>query len=140
MNISLERNIHMFIEVKRKTGWFGAFPKFRIIINSVKGQRIQNGETILLDIPDDEADLQVTQQGVKSNHLAVESGDQIEIYTTAWGTYFLPVMILFNLVASLMHTFFTLKIYLLFLSLFLILTFFIFFFIDGKIFRIRKTS
>ena len=63
----------MFIEVKRKTGWFGVFPKFRIIINSVKGQRIQNGETILLDIPDDEADLQVTQQGVQSNHLAVES-------------------------------------------------------------------
>jgi hypothetical protein len=130
----------MFIEVERKTGWFGAFPNFRIIINGVKGQRIQNGETILLDIPDDGADLQVTQQGVKSNHLTVDAGDQIEIYTTAWGTYFLPAMILFNLVASLMHTFFTLKIYLLFLSLFLILTFFIFFFIDGKIFRIRKTS
>lgn len=91
----------MSVKIKRNTGWVGQFPNFNIIINGEKVEEVGNNDTIQIEIPDEEATLQVSQWGIKSNEIIVNDGEKVEIYTTAWGKYSIFVFMLALLLTNL---------------------------------------
>lgn len=77
----------MTIQIKRETGLLGGFSKFSVKINGKKRGTLENEEILQLEIPDDEAVLQLTQFGVKTNEINVKDGDRLKVSTTTWGIY-----------------------------------------------------
>lgn len=67
----------MSVKIKRNTGWVGQFPNFNIIINGEKVEEVGNNDTIQIEIPDEEATLQVSQWGIKSNEIIVNDGEKV---------------------------------------------------------------
>jgi len=84
----------MSIKVKRKTGIFGVIFDFKVFINGEEVERIQNNEIIDIEIPDEEAVIQLSQLGVKTNEVSVEDGDYLEVSTNVWGIYSIFAIIL----------------------------------------------
>lgn len=74
----------MSVTIKRNTGWFGMGVKIAIKLNNEKIAKIGYDQEIKLDIPSEDAQLKVSQQGTKSNGLVVKDGDVIEITTSKW--------------------------------------------------------
>ncbi|MGP6140205.1 hypothetical protein [Jeotgalibaca sp. A127] len=69
----------MSVKITRKTGWIGLLVSVKIRINGDKVARINDNQTIEMELPTEEAMIQVTQQGFRSNKLQVKKGDKLMI-------------------------------------------------------------
>ena len=77
----------MAITIKRNTGWTGIASKIQIRLNGEKVASVEQNQHIEVEIPEDKANLQVTQLGFlgsKSNKIEVNDGDVIEITSTTF--------------------------------------------------------
>ncbi|MGP6146799.1 hypothetical protein [Jeotgalibaca sp. A122] len=70
----------MSVKITRKTGWIGLLVSVKIRINGDKVARINDNQTIEMELPTEEAMIQVTQQGFRSNKLQVKKGDKLMIH------------------------------------------------------------
>lgn len=87
------------IMVRRNTGSRGIFGSVNININGEKVGKIKEGERMVVDLPEDNSHLKVTQSGIKSKEVEVSSGDIVEITTTSinrisWVLFLLVLAIL----------------------------------------------
>lgn len=95
----------MTVRIKRNTGMVGQFPTFNIIVDDEKIEEIGHNDTLQVEIPNEEAVLQVSQWGVKSNELTIDDGEEVEIYTTGWGKYSIFVFMFALLLTNLFSAF-----------------------------------
>ena len=77
----------MTVKIKRNTGLVGSMGTFNVLVNGEKTETLPNTEILELEIPDDEAVIQLSQLGVKTNEMNVKDGDRLEVSTTFWGKY-----------------------------------------------------
>lgn len=85
----------MSVTIKRNTDWVGRSINVAIKLNNEKIAKIGHNQELKLDIPNEGAQLKVSQQGTKSNTVEVKDGDVVEITTSKW-TYliiFLPAFL-----------------------------------------------
>lgn len=69
----------MTVTIIRKTGWIGLLGSIAIRVDGEKIGKVNDRQTIQLEIPRDEVLLHVTQQGSRSNKLQVKKGDRVMI-------------------------------------------------------------
>lgn len=77
----------MTVKIKRNTGSVGPMGTFNVLVNGEKTATLPDTEILELEIPDDEAVIQLSQMGVKTNEMNVKDGDRLEVSTTFWGKY-----------------------------------------------------
>lgn len=87
----------MSIKIKRNTGWLGTASKIAIKVNGEKVAKISNNQEMEIEIPDETAQLKVSQTGMRSNEIEVQDGDVVEV-TTSKSTF----VIFFLVFASLL--------------------------------------
>ncbi len=75
------------IEVYRETGWVGMISGVHLLLNGQKAEKIHNREYRELPLVDDEAILQTSTFGQKSNKVKVTDGDDLTLSTTFLGSY-----------------------------------------------------
>lgn len=83
----------MSITITRNTGIRGMFSAFDILVDGEKVKQIKHNESVEVDIPGDNATLQLVQQGVKSNELTVSPGEEIKLQSTFLGSYGMLLML-----------------------------------------------
>lgn len=81
----------MSVTIKRNTDWVGRSINVAIKLNDEKIAKIGYNQEIKLDIPNESAQLKVSQQGTKSNIVEVKDGDVVEITTSKW-TYVIVLL------------------------------------------------
>lgn len=81
----------MSVTIKRNTDWVGRSINVAIKLNDEKIAKIGYNQKIKLDIPNESAQLKVSQQGTKSNIVEVKDGDVVEITTSKW-TYVIVLL------------------------------------------------
>ena len=81
----------MSVTIKRNTDWVGRSINVAIKLNDEKITKIGYNQEIKLDIPNESAQLKVSQQGTKSNIVEVKDGDVVEITTSKW-TYVIVLL------------------------------------------------
>lgn len=91
----------MTVKIIRNTGFLGMGSSFRVLVNEEKRQKVKNDQTVVINIPSSPTKIQVTQYGVKSKEMLVDSGDEVEITTRLIGKLFLPLLILSSLMQTL---------------------------------------
>ncbi|WP_192988464.1 hypothetical protein [Carnobacterium mobile] len=74
----------MSVTIKRNTDWVGRSINVAIKLNDEKIAKIGYNQELKLDIPNESAQLKVSQQGTKSNIVEVKDGDVVEITTSKW--------------------------------------------------------
>lgn len=74
----------MAITIKRDTGLIGSGLAMTVKVNGEKTTKIPYNQQIELEIPDNEAIVSVSQQGIKSNEVEVKDGQQLEITAKNW--------------------------------------------------------
>lgn len=74
----------MSVTIKRNTDWVGRSINVAIKVNDEKIAKIGYHQELKLDIPNESAQLKVSQQGTKSNIVEVKDGDVVEITTSKW--------------------------------------------------------
>lgn len=77
--------------IKRNTDWVGRSINVAIKVNDEKIAKIGYNQELKLDIPNESAQLKVSQQGTKSNIVEVKDGDVVEITTSKW-TYVIVLL------------------------------------------------
>jgi len=85
----------MSVEIKRNTGILGVMHAFKVLVNGAEAERVQNNETIAVEIPGQEAVVQLSQLGVKTKEIAVKDGDCLEVSTVTWGIYSIFAVVIF---------------------------------------------
>lgn len=88
----------MSVRIKRSTGRIGVMGTFSVKKNGEKIDKIKNNEIITLDIPEDGANIQLSQFGAKTQEQSVKDGDQLEVKTTFLGKYGIFIVILLSTV------------------------------------------
>ena len=88
----------MSVQIKRSTGRIGVMGTFSVKKNGEKIDKIKNNEIITLDIPEDGANIQLSQFGAKTQEQSVKDGDQLEVKTTFLGKYGIFIVILLSTV------------------------------------------
>lgn len=88
----------MSVQIKRSTGMIGVMGTFSVKKNGEKIDKIKNDEIITLDIPEDGANIQLSQFGAKTQEQSVKDGDQLEVKTTFLGKYGIFIVILLSTV------------------------------------------
>lgn len=85
----------MVVTIRRNTG---TFFNMSIKVNRQKVAKIANGETKKVEIPSNQATIQVSQQGVSSNKVEAQDGDIYEIKTKSWLSiiYLIFIILLFT--------------------------------------------
>jgi len=91
----------MSVEIKRNTGILGVMISFKVLVNGEEVERVQNNETIDVEIPGQEAVVQLSQLGIKTKKIAVKDGDRLEISTITWGIYSIFAVVIFFSLSSL---------------------------------------
>lgn len=87
----------MSIHIYRKTGWVGTVGSLNLLVNDEKRKKIGNNEWV--EIFEQEATIQTSTFGMKSNKVEVEDGDQLLLTSTFWGLY-VYTLLLILLIAS----------------------------------------
>lgn len=129
----------MTVKIIRNTGFLGMGSSFRVLVNEEKRQKVKNDQTIVINIPSSPTKIQVTQYGVKSKEMLVDSGDEVEITTRLIGKLFLPLLILSSLMQTLISNLSirtVISANLLFVSIVLGICFLI----PGAIFQLKKVD
>lgn len=88
----------MSVQIKRSTGMIGVMGTFSVKKNGEKIDKIKNDEIITLDIPEDGANIQLSQFGAKTQEQLVREGDRLEVKTTFLGKYGIFIVILLSAV------------------------------------------
>ena len=86
--------IHMTITIKRNTGWQGSGSDIQIKVNGEETASIAENQHLEVELPNDKANLKVSQIGIKSNEIEVKDGDIVEIISTMWYRLNLPLFII----------------------------------------------
>ena len=84
----------MLIRVKRNTGWQGSGSNLKIYANGEKIGTVFHKKEVEIEIPHEEVQLKVMQFGVRSNTVTVNDGDLVEVTSTLWTRWSLPVLII----------------------------------------------
>ncbi|MFH5835905.1 hypothetical protein ACHAL6_07495 [Proteiniclasticum sp. C24MP] len=84
----------MLIRVKRNTGWQGSGSNLNIYANGEKIGTVFHKKEVEVEIPHEQVQLKVMQFGVRSNRVTVKDGDQVEVTSTLWTRWSLPVLII----------------------------------------------
>lgn len=129
----------MTVKIIRNTGFLGMGSSFRVLVNEEKRQKVKNDQTVVINIPSSPTKIQVTQYGVKSKEMLVDSGDEVEITTRLIGKLFLPLLILSSLMQTLISNLSirtVISANLLFVSIVLGICFLI----PGAIFQLKKVD
>lgn len=82
------------IRVKRNTGWQGSGSNLNIYANGEKIGTVFHKKEVEIEIPHEEVQLKVMQFGVRSNTVTVNDGDLVEVTSTLWTRWSLPVLII----------------------------------------------
>lgn len=82
------------IRVKRNTGWQGSGSNLKIYANGEKIGTVSHKQEVEVEIPHEEVQLKVMQFGVRSNTVTVNDGDLVEVTSTLWTRWSLPVLII----------------------------------------------
>lgn len=87
----------MSIKITRRTGFFGVALRANIYLDEEKVDKIADGETKKIELPNERATLKVTQLGAKSNRLEVKDGQKIDFTMKGWAKVInlLPALIIF---------------------------------------------
>lgn len=125
----------MTIQVHRKTGWVGMFGNIQLLVNGEKNKKISNNETIDMYLPEEDATIQASTFGMKSNPIEVKDGDQLLLKSTFWGLYGFTFMIILVLINPFIQNMFLSG-----FSLFYAIIMFITVFIPGMHQRLEKTG
>jgi len=91
----------MTVKIKRNTDFVGTMAKFKVIVNGEKVGTIGHEEFLEVEIPDDEAVIQLSQMGVRTNEMNVKDGDRLEVSTSNWGKYGVFAVIFLFLISRL---------------------------------------
>lgn len=119
----------MSIRIKRNTGIIGAMSHCNILLDGNKVDEIEDQEIINLTIPDEGANIQLTQLGVKTKEVYVKDGDHLEVSTTFLGKYGLFILII---LASLFNNYVRYGLFIVYIIAFIA--------IDGLMYDLTKTS
>ena len=71
------------LRVKRNTGFSGILGRIKIYVNDEQVATIKPNKQIELELPANEANISVSQAGVRSNELVVKEGQVVEILTSS---------------------------------------------------------
>lgn len=80
--------------MKRNTGWQGSGSNLKIYANGDKIGTVFHKKEVEIEIPHEEILLKVMQFGVRSNTVTVNDGDLVEVTSTLWTRWSLPVLII----------------------------------------------
>ena len=83
----------MLIRVKRNTGWQGSGSNLKIYANGEKIASISHKQEVEIEIPHEQVQLKAMQFGVRSNTVTVNDGDLVEVTSTLWTRWSLPVLL-----------------------------------------------
>ena len=84
----------MLIRVKRNTGWQGSGSPIKIHANGEKIASVSHKQEVEMEIPHGQVQLKAMQFGVRSNTVTVNDGDLVEVTSTLWTRWSLPVLII----------------------------------------------
>lgn len=110
----------MSILISRNTGILGSGPKVQIKINGKKVTSIKEDSTLEIEIPDDKANLKVTQSGLKSDEVEVIDGDIISIKFKKWYKIF-SIVIVISVILSIFASILSTKVAIVFFMLWLLM-------------------
>ncbi|MBO1264876.1 hypothetical protein J3A84_07530 [Proteiniclasticum sp. SCR006] len=82
------------IKVKRNTGWQGSGSPIKIHANGEKIASVSHKQKVEIKIPHDQVELKAMQFGIRSNTITVHDGDLVEVTSTFWTRWSLPVLII----------------------------------------------
>ena len=82
------------IRVKRNTGWQGSGSNLNIYANGEKIGTVFHKKEVEVEIPHEQVQLKVMQFGVRSNTVTVNDGDLVEVTSSLWTRWSLPVLII----------------------------------------------
>lgn len=82
------------IRVKRNTGWQGSGSNLNIYANGEKIGTVFHKKEVEVEIPHEKVQLKVMQFGVRSNTVTVNDGDLVEVTSSLWTRWSLPVLLI----------------------------------------------
>ena len=82
------------IRVKRNTGWQGSGSNLNIYANGEKIGTVFHKKEVEIEISHEQVQLKVMQFGVRSNTVTVNDGDLVEVTSTLWTRWSLPVLLI----------------------------------------------
>lgn len=80
--------------MKRNTGWQGSGSNLNIYANGEKIGTVFHKKEVEVEIPHEQVQLKVMQFGVRSNTVTVNDGDLVEVTSSLWTRWSLPVLII----------------------------------------------
>ncbi len=83
----------MAICIVRKTGWMGAGSKIHVQIDGVKRGEVYGSSPMEFPVDKNEAEVKVTQLGIRSKERVISDGTLLEIHQSLWHRISFPVMI-----------------------------------------------
>lgn len=103
----------MSITIKRDSGWLGRLSNVTVLLNGEKVATIADHQVLELSIQNENADLQVTQYGFKSNKITVTDNATVEIKPTkgAYILYSLDILHVILITLNMIVTLIALMIY-----------------------------
>lgn len=84
----------MLIRVKRNTGWHGSGSNLKIYANGEKIAEVAHKHGVEITLPHEQVQLKAMQFGVRSNTVTVNDGDLVEVTSTLWTRWSLPVLLI----------------------------------------------
>lgn len=126
----------MTIKLRRDTGWIGSIRSAKVKINDQIVGKVPNHHEIVLSIDEPTATIQVVQSSTKSNQIEVSKGDYILVTTNIWTN----LLTLFIFCLPLINSLFIESQVVSWVSIALLLSQFVAFFIPGYYFRVKKVS
>lgn len=90
----------MSVEIKRDTGIIGVMTNFKVLANGEEVDKIQNNETINVEIPGQEAVVQLSQLGVKTKEIAVKERDRLKVSSNLWAILSIFAVVFFFSMSS----------------------------------------
>lgn len=94
VNVHLIRRLSLFIRVKRNTGWQGSGTNLKIYANGEKIASVAHRHEVEIKIPYEQVQLKAMQFGLRSNALTVSDGDLVEVTSSIWSRWSLPVLLI----------------------------------------------
>lgn len=109
--------------VYRDTGWVGMLGGIGLTLNGNKVAKIYNKEWLEIPLVDNQATLQTSTFGQKSNKIEVNDSEDCILSTTIWGSYGIGLMLVLLVLSTLLRNSFLSATVLIFASVLLITAF-----------------
>lgn len=126
----------MTIKLRRDTGWIGSIRSAKVKINDQIVGKVPNHHEIVLSIDEPTAAIQVVQSSTKSKLIEVSKGDYIHVTSNIWVSLLTLLIFCLPLINSL---FIESKVFS-WVSIALLLSQVVAFFIPGYYFQVKKVS